>query len=94
MFRELAIRGPSGAILWGYRTAAIVDRWTVKRSRVQGARVWTLTGTVAHASPFELRQTGLHFSAPRQGGFFLWPLLEAPRLDGARLTVTVGPPEQ
>jgi len=94
MFRKLSIRGATGAILWGYRTAAVVRGWTVVRARVNGARVWTLTATLERASPFELRQSGLHFSAPRQGGFFLWPLLEAPRVEGQRLTVKVGPPEQ
>jgi hypothetical protein len=48
----------------------------------------------SRVSPFELRQSGLIFSAPRQGGFFVWPILEPPRVDAIRLVAKLGPPEQ
>jgi len=93
MFRSLTVRGPAGAILWGYRTAAVVRSWAVVRARAAGGPVWTLTATVERVSPFELRQSGLMFSAPREGGFFVFPLLEAPRVAGGTVTARVGPPE-
>jgi hypothetical protein len=95
VFRDLRVRGASGTILWSYRTAAVLSGWTISRTRVQGERVWTLTATIARASPFELRQVPLLFTAPRERGFWAWPLLEPPTVDAERrLTVRVGPPEQ
>jgi hypothetical protein len=93
VFRELRITGHAGAILWGYRTAAVVTGWTLQRGQVKGQRVWTLTATLARTSPFELRQTPLLFSAPREKGFWVWPLLGPPTVEHSKLTVRVGPPE-
>lgn len=93
MFRELSISGQAGAVLWGYRTAAVVGRWSLVRGSVNGSRVWTLTAAVTRASPFDLRQTPLLFSAPHDKGFWVWPLLGPPTVADRQLTARVGPPE-
>lgn len=94
MFRSLKLRGRGGAVLWGYRTAAAIGAWTVTRAAKDDGGAWTLAATIERVSPFELRQSGLYFSAPRQGGFFVWPILEPPHVDAIRLVAKLGPPEQ
>jgi hypothetical protein len=87
------LSGRAGAILWGYREAAIVTAWTIGRAMVQGQPVRTLTATIAQAAPFALRQTPLLFSVKHERGFLVFPLLEPPRIEAARLTARLGPPE-
>jgi hypothetical protein len=92
--RSLVIRGRAGAIRWGYRTAAAIETWTIARSQAERARGWQLTATLASVDAFSLRQTPLHFTAPRLGGLWHWPLLEAPQVRDGSLTVRLGKPEQ
>jgi hypothetical protein len=94
VFKSLRLRGQGAAVLWGgYRQAATVSAWTVVRSRDPKGTTWTLTATVSRVFPFELRQTPLLFSAPRKGGFWVWPIVGPPRVDRATLSATLGPPE-
>lgn len=66
--------GEAASILWGYRPAAVVTRWTIAKSEDQPGK-WTLTAAVARLEPFMLRQRPLVFTAPRQNaGFWLWPI--------------------
>jgi hypothetical protein len=92
--RSLTIHGREAAILWGYRTAAAIDGWTITRTRAARDQGWQLTATIARADVFQLRQRPLHFTAPRLGGFWHWPLLEAPVIQDRALTVRLGKPDQ
>lgn len=93
MGHALTLRGPAAAILWGYRPAATLTAWTVVPPRPD-APAWTLTATVARASPFELRQTPLLLSVAHPKGFWVWPLLGPPTIERTTLTARLGPPEQ
>lgn len=98
MFNSITLRGAAGAILWGYRTAAVLQAWTIYHHRPDGdhdAR-WTLTATFARVNRFELRQRPLLFSAPRPGlPMSCWPLHTASiQIGETRLVATLGPPEQ
>jgi hypothetical protein len=90
---KLVLRGRSASILWGHRPAATVSSWRVWKQRTKAGQVWRLSATVDRASAFDLRQSPLLFAAPRQGGFFLWPLVGAPRLEQKSLSAELGPPE-
>lgn len=94
MFHSLTLRGRGGSVLWGYRVAAAIRTWTVRRAPKDEGGAWTLSATFERVYPFELRQHGLLFSAPRVGGFFVWPVLEPPHVDATRLVAKLGPPEQ
>lgn len=86
------LRGPSGSIVWGYRTAATLTAWTVTRDASSGRAAWTLRATIERGSAFELRQKGLHFATPRLGGFFVWEITEPPRVVNNTLTAKLTPP--
>jgi hypothetical protein len=58
-----------------------------------GAPVWTLTATIARVDAFMARQRPLLFSAPRAGGFWIWPIEEI-TIGTTTLTARLGPPEQ
>ena len=49
-----------------YLTAAVVTGYRIAKDDLTGA--WTLTGTVAHANPYLLRQTPLVFVMVTKGG--------------------------
>jgi hypothetical protein len=91
----VTLRGGEGAIVCGYRTAAVVKSWTVYRTAAKdgAAVVWTLRAIVARADPFTLRHQGpLKFTAPRIGGYFTWPILGV-TLEASSLAAQLGPPE-
>jgi hypothetical protein len=90
--RGSCVRGACGSIVWGYRTAATLRAWTVTRDATGGRGQWTLRATVDRVSPFELRQKGLHFATPRLGGFFVWEIVEPPRVVNQTLTAKLTPP--
>ncbi len=90
MLQRVTLRGTAGALLWGHRTAAQVQAWAIKK-RKHG---WVLTATVGHADAFQCRQRPLLFSAPRGGGFWVWPLVAPPQIAGGTLVAELGPPEQ
>jgi hypothetical protein len=90
VFKRVTLRGGAGAILWGYRTAAQVNTWAIRKRR----REWVLTAAVGRADAFQCRQRPLLFSAPRAGGFWVWPLVGQPKIAGGTLVASLGPPEQ
>jgi len=92
VFKTLVVRGPSATIVWGYRTAAVVSAWTVRKDGSTTPAAWTLTGRVGSVSWFELKRTPLLFTAPRKGGFWTWPILEPPTISNGTVTAKLGPP--
>lgn len=90
MFERLTIRGGRGALLWGYRTAAAIRSWTISKSKGH----WTLVASLERADAFQCRQKPLIFSAPRQGGFWAWPLDGPAEISGTVLRAKLGHPEQ
>jgi hypothetical protein len=98
VFESLVLRGASGSILWGYRTAAELRSWTIRHHRpdVKHDARWTLHATFARANRFELRQRPLLFTAPRPGlPQACWPLHTASiQIGETQLSATLGPPEQ
>jgi hypothetical protein len=93
-FHHVQIRGAAGDLLWGYRSAAAVTSWTIRKG--QDGR-WILTATLARVEPFQVRQTPLLFTAPREGtrdGFWAWAVEELLQVGDGRLVARLGPPEQ
>lgn len=93
-WRSLAIRGREGSILWGYRSAARLVSWSIRRETNPKRGPWELTATFAQADPIGLRQKGLAFTAPRLGGgHWYWPVLEI-QVGATSILARLGPPEQ
>ena len=109
MFEKLRVRGSAGSVLWGYRTAAELGRWVIFRNEQKvvqprqprhkakpvagAANAWRLKASVRRGDFFQLRQRPLYFTAPRDKGFWCFPILEA-QFDGKVLDCKLGPPEQ
>ena len=101
MFNAITLRGKSGASLaWGYRTAAALGVWRVSRTldEAKGSYQWTLAAVLGTpCDRFQVRQAHarkeLLFSAPRKGGFFVWPV-HTVNVGDSRVTATLGPPLQ
>lgn len=91
MFKSIVLRGESGALLWGYRSAASLSKWRV--SRPENATTWTLTATVDTVDPFQARQRPLLFTAPRDKGRWCWEVQEI-HISEQQLTATLGQPLQ
>jgi hypothetical protein len=91
MFKNIALTGVSGSLLWGYHTAATLTSWRV--SRPEHAKEWTLTGTVTKFDPFQARQRPLLFTAPREKGRWCWEVKDL-RVNERQLTATLGQPLQ
>ena len=92
MFDSLTVHGGAGSILWGYRVAVELTRWSVVRTKAEGGR-WILSGTIARVEKFHARQAPLLFTAPRPGGFWAWPI-DAIDIGETSLRATLGPPER
>lgn len=95
MFGKLTMRGQQASIAWGYRQAATLGTWTVRKDvdeKTQRA-VWTLTARLGtQVDRFQLRQRPLLFSAPRKGGFWVWPVRTL-HVGETTLLADLGPPE-
>jgi len=89
----LTVRGVRGALLWGYADAATLGVWTITKLPLPN-RDWILSAQVARVDVFRVRQKNLMFTAPRNGGFWSWPVVGQVQLDGARMTARLGKPEQ
>jgi len=86
----LTLRGLDATVVWGYHTAAVCKSWTIARTP-DGQ--WSLQAQLVKADAFQLRQRPLCFTAPRKGGFYIWPVLGV-TLGAGTLAATLGPPEQ
>jgi hypothetical protein len=92
VFKAVTLRGATGAIVWGYRPAAVLRRWAIARTEAGGA--WTLTAHVERSDAYQLRQVPLLFSAPRKGGLWCWPVRpHSLFIEQSHLRATLGPPE-
>jgi len=98
MFRgRVTLRGAgSGAsILWGSNAvpAAVFSTWSVTKGTRPGE--WTLAAAVGPGGvdPFKIRQSRLYFTAPRLGGFWMWPI-KTVQVGTAEIRASLGPPEQ
>jgi len=95
MFRTLTLRGVSGSLNWGYRSAATLTGWSVRRVREDDRAPWRWELEAGYTGPvdsFSLRQRPLLFTAPRRGGFWCWPV-QTLHVGETRLIATLGPPE-
>lgn len=90
MFTSLTMRGGSASILWGCRTAVALRSWAIKKNP-KGQ--WSLTATVERVDAFQARQRPLLFTAPRKGGFWMWPIVSL-TVGPSQLVAELGPPEQ
>jgi hypothetical protein len=66
LFTSLTLRGVRGRLSWGYRTAADLSTWTIRRPEGPDPE-WTLVASVVSADGYGVRQRPLLFTAPRQG---------------------------
>ena len=91
LFRRLALRNDAAAasITWGYYTAAALRTWTLSKSE-RGE--WSLRAGIDRADPFKLRQRPLLFIAPREGGYFCFPIRSI-SVGKDYLTAQLGKPE-
>lgn len=82
------------SILWGYRPAAHLRAWTIRKAKKAGE--WALEAGIDRTEPFMLRQQPLFFAAPRQkGGFWMWPVIGNVESTGPNsLRATLGQPDQ
>jgi len=88
VFTGLTLHGATASLLWGYRTAAELRTWRIYKRQHQ----WMLSATLGRVSPFEIRQRGLQFAAPREQGFWYWRVDSTVIADG-KLVAKLGPPE-
>lgn len=110
MIEQFRLRGVAGSVLWGYRTVAILGKWVVvralpkdqKRSKPseklkadkRKAPGWELQARVQRVESFQIRQKPLYFTAPRKGGFWMFPVIEPPTVVNGVLRAYLGPPER
>jgi hypothetical protein len=91
----LRLRGLGASILWGSNAipAAALVRWSITKGRAPGE--WTLAAAVGPGGvdAFKIRQSRLYFTAPRLGGFWMWPI-KAVTVGAAEIRASLGPPEQ
>jgi len=87
-FLRLHLRGATGEILWGYRPAAWLTSWTIRRGR----DAWVLAGTTNRIDAFQVRQKPLYFTAPRDKGRWCWPVVSLV-VEGNRIQGVLGPPD-
>lgn len=94
---SLRLRGQTGSLLWGYRTAATLGPWRIQRQQERKGQPpqWTLSATVACVDPFQSRQRPLIFTAPRQRGWWCWPIVgDVQHVGPNHIRATLGQPEQ
>jgi hypothetical protein len=95
VFQHLAIRGRDGSLVWGYRTAAVLNTWAITRESpgAGGDGIWRLSATIARVDSFQIRQRPLLFTAPRPGGRWCWPVADL-QVGASAILARLGPPEQ
>jgi hypothetical protein len=89
------IRGQGAEIRWAYYIAAGVEGWTLMRQAATPRGVkpkWALAARIVGSDKFKMAQRPLLFVAAFGRGRSVWPIEEF-RIDGDRLTATLGPRE-
>lgn len=89
------VRGVGASILWGSNAvpAATLTRWAISKGATPGE--WILAAVLAPrgVDAFKIRQSRLYFTAPRLGGFWMWPV-KSVTVGTAEIRAQLGPPEQ
>lgn len=87
--------GAGASILWGSNAipAAVCTKWAITKGKRPGE--WTLAAAVVPGGvdAFKMRQSRLYFTAPRLGGFWMWPI-KTVAVGTAAVHAELGPPEQ
>lgn len=94
---QVKVRGRAGSILWGYHTAATIGAWRIRRKpqKKGEAPQWTLSADVGRLDKFQTRQQPLVFTAPRQRGWWCWPVIgDLQHVGPNQIRAILGPPEQ
>lgn len=91
MIDNLKLHGAAGTVLWGYRPAVEVGRWSITRD--PKTRGWVLRGTPTRVDAFGARQRPLLFTATREKGFWAWGI-ESLEVSAKALVARLGPPER
>jgi hypothetical protein len=94
----LRLRGSGASILWGSNAipAAVLAKWAITKGK-QPADEWTLAAVLGPGGvdAFKIRQSRLYFTAPRLGGFWMWPVRAGTvQIGTAEIRARLGPPEQ
>jgi hypothetical protein len=91
MPNAVKFKGPIGAVIHRYHTAATVTDWTFTADATGG----TITGTLASIDDlFYLGALPLTFTVKRPTGAWRWPIQTITALEqGGRFAATVGPQE-
>ena len=76
----------------GSREAVVLTAWRIVRTKESGGE-WILSATIARVDKFQARQAPLLFTAPKAGGFWLWPV-DAIEIGETSLRAHLGPPER
>ena len=92
MDRQGIVRGVAGEIRWAYYIAAGVEGWALLAPRPGVSVKWQLTARIVGSDKFKMAQRPLLFVAALGKGRSLWPI-EQFRIEGDRLTATLGPRE-
>jgi hypothetical protein len=90
--RPAIVRGVAGEIRWAYYIAAGVEGWVLQAPRPGGPAKWSLAARIVGSDKFKMAQRPLLFVAPFGKRRSLWQI-EQFRLEGDRLTATLGPRE-
>ena len=88
---SISLFGLKASIVYGWYTAVEFTSWRIRQA--SDGR-WTLTGTVGRVDVVQSRKVPLLFTAPRDKGFWLWPIEGDVRITNGRLAAWLGPPEQ
>lgn len=91
MFSSLTLRGAAGSVLWGYRAAVELSAWTIAKDAKTGG--WVLKGTPARVDTFAARQRPLLFTAPKEGGMWMWAV-ESLQVGPSAIVAQLGPPQR
>jgi len=93
VFDSLTVTGLAGAVMYGSREAVVIKSWRITRIKADGGH-WMLSARIERVvSAFYARQAPLLFTAPRAGGFWLWPV-DAIEIGETSLRAELGPPER
>lgn len=92
MFQELSLYGGRAALVWGYRTIAVLTTWRI----VKAPGAWKLSATLTQADTWQCTQAAkyqeLLFTAGTKAGG-VWPLTDV-TIGTHELRATLGPPLQ
>jgi len=86
------VRGVAGEIRWAYYIAAGVEGWTLMAPRTGGPVTWSLSARIVGSDRFKMAQRPLLFVTQLGTVRSVWQIQHF-RLEGDRLTATLGPRE-